>query len=97
MACKVTTSSPYDSIFRHLLFVPSTKILGSRSSGFRSVNQLDRVDQRFEHFAVKIGALIVVHLPLNGTCIRAYPRDDSALHQFVPYKLNTICGPVKHI
>lgn len=58
-------------MFRPLFFAPSSKIFGSRSSGFRSVNQLDKDDQRFVHCAVKIGALMVVRLPLSGTWIRA--------------------------
>lgn len=78
---------------RPLFLVPSSKIFGSRSSGLRSVNQLESDDHRFEHCAIRIGARIVVLFPPSGTCIRAYPFDDSARHQFVPYKLNTICGP----
>lgn len=73
--------------------MPSSNIFGSRSSGFRSVNQLDNEDHRFEHCAVKIGACNLVGFPPSGTWMRAYPFDDSARHQFVPYKLNTICGP----
>lgn len=67
IACKVTCNSPYDSMFKPLFLVPSSRIFGSRSSGFRSVNQLDNDDQRFEHCAVKMGECMVVRFPLSGT------------------------------
>lgn len=94
IVCNVTNKLPFDCMFSPRLFVPSSNIFGSRSSGLRSVNQLDSDDHKFVHWAVRIGASTVVRLPPNGTWMRAQPCDDSVRHQLVPYRLNTICGPI---
>jgi hypothetical protein len=55
-----TITSPYDDVNRFLVFVPSTRIFGSRSSGLRLVIRFIMDDQMFVALGVIIGARMTV-------------------------------------
>lgn len=56
IASSDTNKSPYDEVNKFFVFVPSARIFGSRSSGFRLAMRLISDDQTFVALGVKIGA-----------------------------------------
>lgn len=60
IASSDTINSPYDDVNKFFVFVPSARIFGSRSSGFRLVMRLMSDDQKLVALGAKIGAWICV-------------------------------------